>query len=283
MMQGAVLTEGKTKVIRQDSENPGEVLIESKDDITAGDGVKRDQLEGKARASTVTTSNCFELLEAHGIPTHFRGQLDEWTFRARNVEMIPLELVARRIATGSYLKRRPDVVEGTIFPDVMVEFFEKDDPNHDPLLVLDLASRRLLRFVASKPLAEGFMAEQSLAESQFADLTGPMILTLIEITEHVFTTLEEAWAQQDVALVDLKIECGRDAETGELVVADVIDNDSWRIWPGGDKSAMKDKQVYRDLADTDDPKAKAKELGKIKENYQWVAEATGAFAGARSS
>jgi phosphoribosylaminoimidazole-succinocarboxamide synthase len=66
-------------------------------------------------------------------------------------------------------------------------------------------------------------------------------------------------------------------ENGEIIVADVIDNDSWRIWPAGDKTQMMDKQVYRDLADTDDPAAKAKELGKIKGNYAWVAEATGKF------
>ncbi len=62
-----------------------------------------------------------------------------------------------------------------------------------------------------------------------------------------------------------------------LVVADVIDNDSWRIWPQGDKTRMKDKQVYRDLAGVEDPKARAKELGKIKKDYQWVASATGKF------
>ena len=50
-----------------------------------------------------------------------------------------------------------------------------------------------------------------------------------------------------------------------------------RIWPGGDKTQMKDKQVYRDLAGVSDPAAKAKELGAIKQNYAWVAEATEAF------
>lgn len=275
MSERIQLAEGKTKIIWD--VGGGEVLIESKDDITAGDGAKHDLLEDKAVYSTRTTSNCFKLLESQGIPTHFVARVNERTFKARNVEMIPLELVARRIATGSYLKRRPDVAEGTIFPDVIIEFFEKDDPNHDPLLVLDLASRRLLRFVASKPLAEGFMGEQALAESQFTDLTGPMILHLIEITRLVFEALEAAWAEQKVALVDLKIECGWDAETGDVLVADVIDNDSWRIWPGGDKAQMKDKQVYRDLAGANDPAAKAKELGKIKRNYDWVAEATSAF------
>ncbi len=275
MSERTKLTEGKTKVV-WDVGN-GEVLIESKDDITAGDGAKHDVLEGKAVYSNATTCNCLELLEAAEIPTHFLGQVDERTFRARNVQMIPIELVARRIATGSYLKRRSDVSEGTIFPEVIVEFFEKDDANHDPLVIFDFASRRMLRYVASKPLADGFMNEEALEDGKFAKLTGEMVLELIDITKSVFETLEQAWAAKDVALVDLKIECGTDAETGELLVADVIDNDSWRIWPSGDKAQMKDKQVYRNLAGADDPAAKAKELGQIKKNYAWVAEATAGF------
>jgi len=68
----------------------------------------------------------------------------------------------------------------------------------------------------------------------------------------------------------LKIECGY--VLGRVVVADVIDNDSWRIWPGGNKSQMKDKQVYRNLEETT-----IESLEKIRRNYSWVAEATSRF------
>ncbi|HVQ44361.1 MAG TPA: phosphoribosylaminoimidazolesuccinocarboxamide synthase [Candidatus Saccharimonadia bacterium] len=270
------LAEGKTKVIWDAGD--GKVTIESKDDITAGDGAKHDMLEGKAITANQTTSNVFALLKAKGLATHFIERTADRAFKARSAKMIPLELVARRIATGSYLKRRPDVKEGTIFGDLVVEFFEKDDPNHDPLVIFDFVTGRLLRYTASKPLGEGFMNEQPLAETIFKDLDAPQILTLVELTKQAFEVLEAAWAEQEVTLVDLKIEAGRDAETDELFIADVVDNDSWRIWPGGDKSQMKDKQVYRNLAGVDDPAAKAKELGKIKQNYTWVAEATEKFS-----
>ena len=85
---------------------------------------------------------------------------------------------------------------------------------------------------------------------------------------HVFETLESAWASLDVTLVDLKIEFGRDTQN-HLMVADVIDNDSWRLWPGGDKTRMLDKQVYRNLQDVT-PVA----LQDIADRYALVADLT---------
>jgi len=72
-----------------------------------------------------------------------------------------------------------------------------------------------------------------------------------------------------VTLVDLKIEFGRTRPEGDLVVADVIDNDSWRIWPGGDRTRQLDKQVYRDLPEVDD-----EHLKQVLANYMAVAELT---------
>ncbi|HUR77071.1 MAG TPA: phosphoribosylaminoimidazolesuccinocarboxamide synthase [Acidimicrobiales bacterium] len=146
-----MLAEGKTKLVVAASN--GEVLIRSKDDIKAGDGAKRDLLDGKAAASTRTTSNIFQLLERNGVRTHFVDRVDDVTFRARNVEMIPLELVARRYATGSVRDRFTDLSDGTVFEELMFEIFEKDDANHDPLLDFDFDAGVLRRHVPNKTAA----------------------------------------------------------------------------------------------------------------------------------
>ncbi len=270
-----LIAQGKTKMIFTVPDAPGKVDIESTDDITAGDGAKHDVMEGKAVYATTTTCNCFEALRYAGIPTHYIKQVDERTFRADRMNMIPIELVARRIATGSYLKRYPETLEGTIFDNLVVEFFLKDDANHDPMMVVDPVGERVLFFNPKVPLAEGFIGEEPVRNERWR---GDLIRSLPELvgyTKSTFVKLEKFWKDQNVALVDLKIECGRSVSSqghGRIHVADVIDNDSWRIWPGGDKTQMKDKQVYRNL-----DRATAKELGAIKDNYAWVAEATSKF------
>lgn len=265
--------EGKTKIIWSTA-NKDVVLIESKDDITAGDGVKHDIIEHKSILSTETTCNCFFLLNAKGIPTHFLERESERRFLARKVKMIPIELVPRRIATGSYLKRHPETSEGTIFDPIVFDHFYKDDALHDPLMIWNEKRKRFELYDAKKPLGKGYLFDlcpHNIVTLQGRPFGKRELEELQEITRNVFLILERAWKKLDVALVDLKIECGW-TSANLIVVADVIDNDSWRIWPGGDKSQMKDKQVYRDLEGTT-----AEALEAIKKNYAWVAEATRQF------
>lgn len=267
------LTEGKTKIIWPTA-NKDVVLIESKDDITAGDGVRHNVIEHKGVLATETTCNCFILLKEKGIPTHFIKRKGERSFLALKVKMIPIELVPRRIATGSYLKRHPEISEGTIFDPLIVEPFYKDDSLHDPIMVWCKKRRCFELYDAKKPLAKGYLFDlnpRTILTPQGQPFGEKEMEEIRDIAQNSFLILEEAWKKLNVELVDLKIECGWTQSKG-LVVADVIDNDSWRIWPGGEKSQMKDKQVYRDLKDMT-----SETLGAIKKNYAWVAEVTRQF------
>ena len=241
---GPLLAEGKTKKIYA---YPGDDMLAymvSKDLITAGDGERRNELAGKARWSTVTSANVFRLLNEEDIATHFVEQVSDTTLIVRRCVMLPVEQVMRRIATGSYLKRHPEVSEGTRFEPVLVETFLKDDARHDP----QIWEEDIVRMGLATPQEIAWMADQG---------------------RRVFETLERAWAGLDVTLVDLKIEFGRDAQ-GDLLVADVIDNDSWRLWPGGDKTRMLDKQVYRNLREVT-----PEELRGVADRYALVADLTG--------
>lgn len=222
MQRGLLIAEGKTKQIYAHLSNADLALIVSKDDITAGDGVRRNVIAGKGMISGRTTANNFALLTRAQIANHFvaSGEGDD-TMVVRRCTMIPLEVVTRRIATGSYLKRHPHIPEGHLFDPLISEFFYKDDANHDPLM--------------------------SVEELISANISDKETLAIMEqIAKNVFGVLEQSWQAHDVTLVDLKIEFGR-TSTGELVVADVIDNDSWRLWQGGTSSNMLDKQIYRNM------------------------------------
>lgn len=266
------LIEGKTKRICRDPLNPDQVFVVSKDDITAGDGARRDVIENKAELATVTTVNCFGLLSSVGIANHFVDQVDAKTFLARQVEMVPLELVVRRIATGSALKRNPALQEGEVFKDLVFELFYKDDARHDPYVraVIWDEGVELHLFDPAQPI-DG----QTALEIIPSPWTGDQLEQMKQLALLAFKSLEQAWENMGITLVDFKVECGIVPLTGEILIADVIDNDSWRIWPGGEKGEMLDKQVYRDLAGVDDPAAVAKELGAIRRNYARVAEMTG--------
>jgi len=246
MQLGPKLTEGKTKQIYAHPDDPALVILRHKDGITAGDGARRSELPGKGALAGRTTANVFTLLGNAGIATHFVAAPEPTLTVARRCTMLPLEVVTRRLATGSYVRRHPELAEGTRFEPPLVEYFLKDDAAHDPLI-----------------------SAAELVASNHA--TADDVARMAAVARQVFLLLEQAWAAHDVTLVDLKIEFGR-TDAGELLVADVIDNDSWRIWPGGEQGRMLDKQVFRNAVVIDDSL-----LADLLARYKRVAELTTTF------
>lgn len=244
-----VLIEGKTKKI-WGTDDLGCVIVESKDDLTAGDGAKHDILLGKGAWSTTTTCNVFSLLTKCGIPIAFQEELDATHFVAKKCDMVPLEVVVRREAHGSYLKRNPHLPKGHLFPRLICEFYLKTSgrkwgdlglPCDDPMIIFSEDSAEL--FVPSKPIWQQipfikpclskFLTALGLNESDLSLMQESALRT--------FLALEKAWQILNQRLVDFKVEFG--VYNGEFLLSDVIDSDSWRKIEDG---AYSDKQVYRD-------------------------------------
>src|SRR5919202_6110261 len=184
MEYGERLAEGKTKIIYAHPTDPRLAIMVQKDAISAGDGARRNMIEGKGALSGRTAANVFTFLGHAGIATHFVEAPSDDEMVVQRCTMIPLEVVMRRLATGSYLKRNPGVSEGQRFDPVLVEFFIKDDTRHDPQ-----------------------MQPEEIVAAGVA--TPEEIKSMAEAGRQVFDVLECAWAVREIMLVDMKIEFGR--------------------------------------------------------------------------
>lgn len=280
-----VLSEGKTKRILslEGDEINDLVILEAKDDITAGDGAKHDIIPDKGRLATTTTCNVFKLLKACGLPVAFVAQDSPTSFKAANCKMIPLEVVVRREAHGSYLKRNPHIAKGQVFPKLIVEFYLKTKdktwigdkiPCDDPLIAWNEDSTPTIEqltapklYVPNKPIysQEPFSVVNLMGVCGVdeANKVQMKMYSMGQIARQAFLILEKAWQLQGRKLVDFKVEFGYGPK-GELLLADVIDNDSWRVIEDG---AYIDKQVYRDGGG----------LGTVVEKYRLVARLTENF------
>jgi len=270
---GALVAEGKTKRIHKVSGSPDLVTLVAKDDITAGDGAKHDVIPDKGALANRTTCNVFRLLKACGLPVAFEEQDSETSFIAPGCSMLPYEVVTRREAHGSYLKRHPYISKGQLFPSLLVEFYLKTKDKDwkgkplvadDPLMDYTEGGSQIRLYNPAKVLVgqEPFLTLATKDVYSHGD-ESKFFPEMRRIARHAFLVLEKAWQLEGGTLVDLKVEFGLDAK-GRLLLADVIDNDSWRVIEDG---SYIDKQVYRDGGTLDDVAAK----------YRRVAEITGRF------
>lgn len=221
--------EGKAKILYEtDDEN---VLIqEFKNDASAFDGKKKGAIKGKGAINNQISAHLFTFLESYHIPTHFIKVQSDAAMAIKRLNMIPLEVVVRNIATGSYVKRF-NVKEGKPFEQPVIEFFLKDDAKHDPIISKD----------------------EILASA----LATPEELRLIErYAQKINAVLKAFFARRDIVLVDFKLEFGR-TKTGKIILADEISPDTCRLWDVKSGEKM-DKDRFRH------------DLGKVEEAYQEV-------------
>ena len=272
---------------------PGSVIIENRNDITAfDDPAFTKEFSRKAIFATQTACNVFDLLKRFGAPVAFDRQLSETEFLAPACQMIPLEVVARRFAVGSFLKRCPgfQTAEGLPpfkFEKPKIEFFLKTtggkfvrpdgeiliqglDPlkgEEDPWIFEPHVSVWNL-FHSKKPINETVEKMALLGMVQRDDILPPgftdAVPRMTEILSTVFLILETAFFRQKCRLIDMKVEFGV-SSAQKLLIADVIDNDSWRLrdWKWQELSKEKFRQ--------------GDEMSEVERAYAAVAEETESF------
>ena len=211
-----LLYEGKAKKVWEiDDER---VLIEFKDDVTAFDGLKKDQYKGKGFLNKKVSDHFFEILENNGIKTHYIKSIDDRNFEAWKTTVLPLEVVVRNYTAGSFC-RRYGVEKGKKLSKPLVEFMIKSDELHDPLICED--SILLLNLVTEEDLR--YMKE-----------------TALKVNEILSGELSKA----NLILADFKLEFGKKAD-GEILLIDEITPDTCRFWDSETLESL-DKDVYRE-------------------------------------
>jgi len=233
--------EGKAKVLYEGPE-PGTLIQHFKDDATAFNNKKHDQIDGKGVLNNRISEHLFTLLTQIGIPNHFIRRLNMREQLIREVEIVPLEVIVRNIAAGS-LSTRLGLEEGTPLPRSIVEFCYKDDKLNDPMV----SEEHITAFGWASPPEIDEMMALALRINDF--LTG------------LFSGI-------GIRLVDFKIEFGRQYENDmmRIILADEISPDSCRLWDARTEEKL-DKDVFRhDLGDLVDAyREVARRLGILNE------------------
>lgn len=252
--KGELLNEGKTKKIWSVLGNKEVVIIENKNDITAFDDPKfTKKFETKAVCATETTCGVFEILKTAGLPVAYEEQISPTEFVAKKCSMIPLEAVARRCAAGSFLKRHPEYSQSENCPpirfhrlktefflkttkgklqnkkgDILVDELNPENGEEDPLIVnpRDILWRL---FHSKKPKYDVSANLNKEIDASKIPISINQILLMENYIRDVFLILEGCWLTLGYRFIDIKIEFGFSQDGEKILIADVIDNDSWRL------------------------------------------------------
>ena len=211
-----LLHKGKAKKIFADSKSKKYVVIEFTDNVSAGNGKKKDIIKGKGNLACDLSEFFFRYLKKKGVDTHFVKRLDGSQMRCTKVEILPLEVVCRNVAAGSFCKRY-GIKKGTELAPPLIEFFLKEDKLHDPLISEDAAIR--LNLASEFEIA--FMKSVALSVNYY--------LTVL-------------FTQVNLTLIDFKLEFGKNSD-GAILLADEISGDTIRVW--NSKGQSFDKDLYR--------------------------------------
>ena len=213
------LYEGKAKKVFA-TDDSQLLIVDYKDDATAFNGLKKGTIVGKGVINNKMSNRLMAKLERCGIPTHFVQELSDRETLVKKVSIVPLEVIIRNIAAGSFSKRY-GVAEGVVFDQPTIEFSYKNDDLGDPLL-------NTYHALALK-------------------LATPEEINLIEkYSFRINEILKKFWNGCGVTLVNFKLEFGRLAD-GTIVLADEISPDTCRLWDAKTGEKLDKDRFRRDM------------------------------------
>lgn len=226
MEKGQEIYEGKAKKLYSTA-NPELIIVSYKDDATAFNGLKKGTILGKGIINNKMSNLLMQRLEKIGVPTQFVRELNDRETLVKKVCIIPLEVIVRNIAAGSFAKHY-GVEEGIVFEHPTIEFSYKNDALGDPLLNEEHAL--VLKLVSKEELA-----------------------LIKKYSFKINDVLKAFWKECTVTLVDFKLEFGKLTD-GTIILADEISPDTSRLWDSKTGEKL-DKDRFRF------------DLGRVEEAY----------------
>ncbi|MDD4311591.1 MAG: phosphoribosylaminoimidazolesuccinocarboxamide synthase [Eubacteriales bacterium] len=215
--------EGKAKKVFA-TDDPKIVIVDYKDDATAFNGLKKGTIAGKGVVNNKVSNHFFRLLESHGIPTHYVEQLSDRETAVRRVEILPVEVIVRNRAAGSFSKRM-GVEEGTNLACPILEYSYKNDDLGDPFINS--------YYIRALNIATDEEMEQVKNYS-------------FQINDILKSYLDGF----GIELIDFKLEFGR--FDGKVILADEISPDTCRFWDKATGKKLDKDRFRRDLGDVED-------------------------------
>ena len=218
MEKKELLYEGKAKKVYT-TENPDVLIVDYKDDATAFNGVKKGKIVGKGVVNNRMTNHIFKMLEEKGIPTHFIEELSDRETAVKKVEIVPLEVIVRNVAAGSFSKKL-GIEEGFRLLSPTLEFSYKNDELGDPMI------------------NDYYAVAIGAATREEINKITELVFKINEILVDYFKSIK-------VDLIDFKVEFGR--YKGQIILADEISPDTCRFWDSETHEKLDKDRFRRDL------------------------------------
>ena len=223
MNKGNQLYEGKAKKVFL-TETPDILIVSYKDSATAFNGEKKGSIKGKGEINNRMTNYLFRLLEKEGIPTHYVKELSGRETAVKRVEIVPLEVIIRNVAAGSF-STRLGIAEGTVLKEPTIEFSYKNDALGDPLI------------------NSSFARALGLASEEEIDTIKNYAFKINQILKRIFLAA-------GLKLIDFKIEFGRYHD--KIILADEISPDTCRLWDVTTNEKLDKDRFRRDLGNVEE-------------------------------